>query len=109
MESVTMKVPALWADHHTLVVRDLLTKMDGVSEVVASSKNREVTFSHAPGVDLAAVESALASAGYPTGEEKKPGETGFVWRKAREWAAVADRVTTTNMVDLQMSGDHRKY
>jgi len=110
MESATIKVPALWADHHTLKAYDLLAKVDGISDVVASAKNKEVSFSYEPGrVDLAAVEGVLADAGYPVGEEERPREEGFVWRKAREWAIVADRVTTTNMIDLQMSGDHRKY
>ncbi len=110
MESVTLPVPTMWADHHVLTVRRLLTGMTGVGDVVASSKNKTVTLAYDPGqVDLATIEGALAQAGYPVGAEEKASETGFIWRKAREWAAIADRVTTTNMADLTMSGDFRKY
>ncbi len=110
MKSVTLQVPGLWADHHVLKVRRLLTGMAGVGEVYASAKNKEVTVSYDPGqVDLAAIEGALAQAGYPVGATGRPAETGFVWRKAKDWAAIADRVTTTNMADLTMSGDFRKY
>jgi len=110
MESVTLQVPAMWADHHTLVVHHLLAGMAGVSEVYASSKNKAVTLSVDPGkVDLSAIEGALAEAGYPVGAEEKPPEAGFVWRKAGRWLEIGDRVTTTNMVDLAMSGDFRRY
>lgn len=110
MESVTLKVPALWADHHTLVVHDLLAGMEGISEVFASSKNREVSLSYDPGkVALAAVEDTLSEAGYPVGAEEKPEEVGFVWRKAGRWLEIGDRVTVTHQVDLEMSGDFRKY
>lgn len=110
MKSVTLKVPGLWADHHTLAVRSLLAGINGVSDVVASAKNKEVTVSYDPGVvNPAAIEGALAQGGYPVGAAEPPAEAGFVWRKAKEWAAIADRVTTTNMNDLAMSGDHRMY
>ncbi|MBU0490320.1 MAG: hypothetical protein KKA73_19155 [Chloroflexi bacterium] len=110
MESVTLQVPALWADHHTLVVHALLAGMAGVDDVYASAKNKQVTLAYDPGqIDLAAIEKALAQAGYPVGATAQVVEQGFVWRKASEWAVVADRVTETALVDLQMSGDHRKY
>jgi len=110
METVTMKVPAMWADHHVLIVHSLLAGMDGVSDVVASSKNREITVSYDPGsVDLGVIEGTLAAAGYPVGAKVQPEESGFVWRKASKWLEIGDRVTTTNMVDLTMSGDHRMY
>ena len=110
MKSVTLKVPGLWADHHTLAVRSLLVGMNGVGDVVASAKNKDVTVSYDPGVvDVAAIEGTLTKAGYAVGAAAQPVETGFVWRKAKEWAVIADRVTTTNMNDLAMSGDHRMY
>ena len=110
METVTLEVPTMWADHHTLIVHNLLAGMAGVSRVFASAKNREVSLSYDPGkIDLAAIEGTLAEAGYPVGAEEKAPEVGFVWRKAGRWLEIGDRATVTHQADLDMSGDYRLY
>ncbi|MEJ2207618.1 MAG: hypothetical protein P8129_01105 [Anaerolineae bacterium] len=36
MEKVTFNIPAMWADHHVLKVRQTLTQIGGVENVLAS-------------------------------------------------------------------------
>lgn len=70
MEKVQFNVPNLWADHHTLKVREALTQLPGVSDVVASSAFRIVVMSYDPAVTNAeAISQALSTAGYPVAEE----------------------------------------
>jgi copper chaperone CopZ len=70
MEKVQFNVPTLWADHHTLKVREVLTQQPGVTDVVASSAFRMVAMSYDPAVTNAEVISqALSTAGYPVAEE----------------------------------------
>ncbi len=106
MESVVVPVPALWADHHVLAVRETLSAQPGVQRVEASSRDRRVTIEFDPAqTDGAALEAALAAAGYETGAARPPEP-----RKDKPaWAGSGVRVTATNQLDLSMSGDYRKY
>jgi copper chaperone CopZ len=70
MEKVQFNVPNLWADHHTLKVREVLTKQPGVTDIVASSAFRMVAMSYDPAVTNAeAISQALSAAGYPVAKE----------------------------------------
>lgn len=70
MEKVQFNVPTLWADHHTLKVREVLTQLPGVSNVVASSAFRMVAMSYDPAVTSPeAISRSLTAAGYPVAEE----------------------------------------
>jgi copper chaperone CopZ len=70
MEKVQFNVPNLWADHHILKVRDVLTQLPGVADVVASSAFRMVAISYDPAVTgPEAITQALTAAGYPVAEE----------------------------------------
>lgn len=70
MEKVQFNVPSLWADHHTLKVREVLTQLPGVTDVVASSAFRMVAMSYDPAVTgPEAISQALVAAGYPVAEE----------------------------------------
>ena len=110
MAKVTLDVPILWADHHVLKVREALLKLDGVSDVYASSAWKQVlvTYNNKK-VKKADIEKALADAGYPVGK----GEMGVVVqpseiRRDPQWAEGA-RMTTTQQADLEMSGEFRRY
>ena len=110
MAKVTLDVPTLWADHHVLRVREALLKLDGVSDVYASSAWKQVlvTYNNKK-VKKADIEKALADAGYPVGK----GEMGVVVqpseiRRDPQWAEGA-RMTTTQQADLEMSGEFRRY
>ncbi len=66
MEKLQFNIPGMWADHHVLKVRAILTSMAGVQDVVASSAFRMVALSYDPAtVTPDQIAAALASAGYP--------------------------------------------
>ena len=110
MEKVTFKIPAMWADHHTLAVRQALYQVDGVEEVIASSLYKDVLIKYDPArVDVGSLSNTLDGAGYeiaqapplPTHPERKDDSS--------DWFQFQERITETDLRDLEMSGDHRKY
>jgi copper chaperone CopZ len=110
MEKVTFNIPAMWADHHVLQVREALGTVDGVGELIASSLYRDVLVHYDPAkVDPARLEGALESAGYDT--SSTPVLPAYPERidDASDWFQFQERVTETDHRDLEMSGDHRKY
>ena len=73
MEKAILDVPTLWADHHVLKVREALVNLPGVEDVVASSAWKKVLVQYDPAkTGPAALEKALADAGYPVGEGEMP-------------------------------------
>jgi copper chaperone CopZ len=111
MDKVVLDVPTLWADHHVLKVRDALGTLEGVDGVYASSAWKQVLVNYdAAKTDQAAIEKALADAGYPVGEGEVPvlTQAGKMLRDP-QWAEMSLRMTETNMADLEMSGEFRRY
>ena len=110
MEKVTFSIPAMWADHHTLAVRNALGQVDGVDDVIASSLYKDVLVKYDPEIvapDILA--NTLAEAGYEVGKELELPDHPASIDDASGWFRFQDRFTETNMRDLEMSGDHRKY
>ena len=110
MEKVTFNIPAMWADHHVLAVRQTLAQIGGVEEVMASSAYKDVLVKYDPmAVEPQALSSALAEAGYPV--DNAPGIPSYPERidDSSDWFQFQERVTKTDRRDLEMSGDHRKY
>jgi copper chaperone CopZ len=111
MEKVILDVPTLWADHHVLKVREALVNLPGVEDVFASSAWKQVLVRYdETKIDRAKIEGALAAAGYPVGQ----GETPILVQpnplhRDPQWNVLGPRVTKTNRVDLEMSGDFRRY
>jgi copper chaperone CopZ len=110
MEKVTFTIPAMWADHHVLAVREALGQVAGVEEVLASAMYKDVLVKYDPStVTPDALSAALAEAGYdiakapalPTHPERTDDTS--------DWFQFQERITETDMRDLIMSGDHRKY
>ena len=67
MEKATFNLPAMWADHHVLAVREALGSVEGVEEVIASSLYRDVLVKYDEAkADPARLAGALESAGYDT-------------------------------------------
>jgi len=111
MDKVVLDVPTLWADHHVLKVRDALGALEGVDGVYASSAWKQVLVNYdASKTDQAAIEKALADAGYLVGEGEVPvlTQAGKMLRDP-QWADTNSRMTETNMADLEMSGEFRRY
>jgi copper chaperone CopZ len=70
MEKVQFNVPGLWADHHTLKVREVLNQLNGVTDIIASSAFRMVVVSYDPAVVTpGAIMETLEEAGYPVATE----------------------------------------
>lgn len=111
MKKAVLEVPTLWADHHVLKVRDALTNLKGVEDVYASSGWKQVLVAYDEAkTNQAAIEKRLAEAGYPVGEGEvpvlvQPTDT----RRDPQWEVLGSRVTETNMTDLEMSGEFRRY
>lgn len=111
MEKVILDVPSLWADHHVLKVRDALTKLEGVEDVYASSAWQQVMVAYdSAKVDSAAIEEALAEAGYPVGEGGVPilVEPTEI-RRDPHWDVLGVRLAATSEVDREMAGEFRRY
>jgi copper chaperone CopZ len=106
MDKVIIDVPSMYADHHVLTVRKLLTGLDGVQDVYASSAFRQVLVQFDPAIAQAeAITKVLTDAGY-TQEMEMP-----VQGKVAEdvWKFGNSRRTSTYLADLAMSGEFRKY
>jgi len=111
MKKVVLDIPILWADHHVLKVRDALVNLEGVEEVFASSGWKQVLVTYnGTKTSQATMEKALAEAGYPVGEGEMP-VLALPGARLRDpqWADMSLRMTETNMVDLEMSGEFRRY
>jgi copper chaperone CopZ len=109
MEEIALIIPAMYADHHITNVKRLLMPIPGVENVIASSAFKEVLieFDKSKTTQDALVK-ALTDAGYAPGEleviERNPDG-----RYDPAWEKLGIRATTTNPVDLQLSGEFRKY
>ncbi len=109
MEQITLTIPALWADHHVTSVKRLLSPISGVENVFASSAFKQVMVEFdASKTSQAALVKALSDAGYAPGTEAVVAESPFATPDPA-WEKLGQRVTTTNPIDLQLSGEFRKY
>jgi len=107
MEQLTLSVPGMWADHHVLAVRDLLREDDAVTSTVASALEGAVRIEYdAARTDPQRIAALLSEGGYACGEAE---QTADPPTDKPAWLTAGVRVTTTNAVDLAMSGDHRQY
>ena len=110
MASITLKAPAMFADHHVLKARAALLALDGIESVYASSAWQAVIVEFDESkIQSSAIEQSLADAGYAP--DKVPpvlAQSGAQFQDP-SWQTFGSRVTQTNRSDLAMSGDHRKY
>ncbi len=109
MEQLALQIPKMWADHHVLAVRKVLSGLNGIQEVEASAARKRVCLSYDPSVvGRDKVLQALQSAGYDSTEAQFP-EPPANKDSGSAWFVRDLRVTQTNRTDLEMSGDFRKY
>lgn len=110
MERAVFTVPKMYADHHVKAVRDALLKLDGVEDVIASSAFKRVFVSYdSARLKPSTIEEALRAAGYGPGEDWEIPKPPEGKEDNSAWFKMIKRITETNMLDLQMSGDFRKY
>ncbi len=109
-DKAVFEVPKMYADHHVLIVRDVLLKLQGVENVIASSAFRRVVVHFDPKL-LAPkkLQDALRAAGYGPDDKWEFPQTVEGKDDSSLWFQGGPRVTQTNLKDLEMSGDHRKY
>lgn len=106
MEKLQLNLPDMWADHHVLKVRAVLTAMPGVQEVIASSAFRMVALSYdatlaSPGAIMAALEEAgysVATDGTGVIAETVPVATG---QRDPAWFRLGMRQHKTDERDLK--------
>ncbi len=68
MEKLVLTIPTVYGDHHTLAVRALLQKVDGVAHVFVAPSRHLVALEFDPKkVKREAIEKALADQGYEQG------------------------------------------
>ena len=109
MKQVTLTVPALYADHHVTRVRNLLSPIAGVENVIDSSAFKQVVVEFdEKKTSQDALVKALTDAGYAPGKEAVVDKSPFATPDIA-WEKLGVRATETNQVDLQLSGEFRKY
>lgn len=111
MKKMVFDVPSLWADHHVLEARKALVNLEGVEDVYASSAWNQVMVTVDPEkVESAAIEKALAEAGYPVGEGGVPVlvEPTRI-RRDPHWESLGVRLAATSEIDREMAGEFRRY
>lgn len=109
MEKLMLSVPAMYADHHVLSVRQALASVEGVANVEASAALKIIKLEYDPQkVAPQAMIEALQAAGYGSEEEPCPMAPRHQ-DEASAWNTLIKRMTNTNQLDLEMSGDFRKY
>ncbi len=106
MEKIQFSVPNLWADHHTLKVRDVLTHTAGVQDVLASPAFRMVALTYDPAVvSPGALMATLEDAGYPVATDGVGVVTQPVpiadGRKDPAWDRLGFRQTRTDARDAK--------
>jgi len=110
VDKTVLHVPKMYADHHVQAVRNALLQLDGIEEVMASSAFKRVAVSYDPArLNPSAIEEALRAAGYGPGEDWELPSPPEGKADDSPWFQLIQRITETNILDLQMSGDFRKY
>lgn len=109
VKTTTLNLPRMYGDHHVTAVREVLAKLDGIDEVHASAAFKEATVTYDPEtISDEEIAAQLADAGYPPGEDDQPKTLGKR-EKDPAWEVVDIRITQTNPVDIEMSGEFRRY
>ena len=96
VESISIKVPGMYGDHHTLAVQKTLAQLPGINGVWASAASREVQVKFDPAaVNAAQIQAALAAAGYPSENGHIPATLSEPHQKDPAWAQTNLRMTQT--------------
>ena len=108
---VRFLVPDLWADHHVIKVRTVLAAAPGVTNIYASSAFKEIAVEYdGKATTPDQLARLLADAGYPPATGISPDDGKVIYGEFDAmWRERGSRATTTNALDIQMSGDFRRY
>src|SRR4030042_6736794 len=84
MEKLQLTIPTLYGDHHTLAVRAVLEKMEGISSLFVSPGRHQIALQFDPKkVKREAIEQALAAQGYEAGGDGPGSAPGLNERSTR--------------------------
>ena len=111
MKQLILEMPTMYADHHVLKVREALDELKGIDEAYASSAWKKIMISYEEkSIKPAEIEEALTKAGYPPGEGETPMlvKSSPDLKRDPQWEKLGSRVTETNQIDLEMSGQSRR-
>ncbi len=111
MKQLILEMPTMYADHHVLKVREALEGLKGIEEAYASSAWKKLMISYKEkSIKPTEIEDALTKAGYPPGEGETPilVKASSDLKRDPQWAKLDSRVTETNPIDLEMSGQSRR-
>lgn len=110
VEKVVFDVPKMYADHHVEAVHKTLSELPGIEQLIASSALKRVVVHYdAARLNPSTIEEMLRAAGYAPREEWELPKLPEGKEDYSPWFQVIQRVTTTDIRDLEMSGDFRKY
>lgn len=108
MERVTLQVPSMYADHHVTAIKRTLGELAGVSGIEASAAFKLLEVSFDPDlVTSSAIREHLVEMGHRFEEEVPP--QGPVDEGDPAWRATGPRDTSTDPVEVEMSGEFRLY
>ncbi|MGA9532699.1 MAG: heavy-metal-associated domain-containing protein [Anaerolineales bacterium] len=105
METITLAVPKMYADHHVMAVRAALAEVDGIEQILASAAWKQIEIGFDSDKTAAEdIQAALEGAGYPVGVSLPAPlvERDSIGRDP-QWAELDLRVTKTNKSDLEMT------
>ena len=69
MSELLLTIPALFGDHHTTAVHEILGQVEGIESAYVTSAFRQVAIKYDPQkIEEDAIKKALAEAGYGEGE-----------------------------------------
>lgn len=95
MTKLELTIPALYGDHHTVAVREIVKKIEGVTDVFASAAAHYLSVTYDPKkVKPEAVIAALAEQGYESGVPEPVyipslGERERSWRQSDLYAGTS--------------------
>jgi copper chaperone CopZ len=100
MSKLVLNVPAMYADHHVLRVRDALLSLDGVEAVTASAAKKQVVVDYnEDAIYPDDISDFLAEAGYRPNDPPVLPEMPERSKDGSPWHTVIHRRTTTLVKD----------
>ena len=108
MERLLLTIPTLYGDHHTLAVRAILEKLDGISNLIVSPSRHQISLQLDPKVvTRQTIEQALAAQGYEPGVPEPVFAPGLAERATRHSATYAGVGTQLTFAETTLVRDAR--
>ncbi len=97
MAELQLTIPALFGDHHTVAVKEILDKLDGIESTFVTSAYRQVVIKFDPGkINEETIKETLAHEGYQEGVLEEVFAESLSEDSTRHTAAVTEVLSFTN-------------